>query len=154
MRGGAGLTASCESLRPDCLLQAPSLTTALTRGSLSGSFGRLVCPPSAGKLCHCLLTCADLRRVNLAKHLPYSVLALGLTFQQSHKRQAHGRTCGTCRGMQQTPQHLIAVPTVGLHRTWHVADALVAAGAHVLLAGPSGARSRLNCEASVAARET
>ena len=45
---------------------------------------------------------------------------------------------GTCRGMQQTPQHRIAVPTIGMQRTLHVAAALVAAGSHVLLAGPAG----------------
>ena len=54
--------------------------------------------------------------------------------------------CWACRGMQQTPQHRIAVPTVGMHRTWHVAAALVAAGAHVLLAGPPGVLEHLNAQ--------
>lgn len=46
--------------------------------------------------------------------------------------------CWACRGMQQTPQHRIAVPTVSMQRTWHVTAALVAAGSHVLLAGSAG----------------
>lgn len=51
--------------------------------------------------------------------------------------------CWACRGMQHTPQHRIAVPTVGMQRACHVAAALVAAGAHVLLAGPPGAQRKL-----------
>ena len=56
--------------------------------------------------------------------------------------------------MQQTPQHRIAVPTVGMQRAWHVAAALVAAGAHVLLAGPPGVHWTLKCTMScVASRD-